>query len=387
MSPAFRGAIALALLALAAGTQPGFAQSKDYSTPIVRPFYTNVANFSTTTTTASPTFTRPAINLGGVTNAPLGPSGIGTSVGYAVQSYTAADSNQYRVTNTISSGYAVTASSSNLVQVLYTGAFDPTDKTFANAQLAYNPGGATGSYTTNLDAGQAYTFVNGGRYNSTQTGAQNSLGSVTTNIDEYNAGSTQAIPQADTLQNPGVVSQTLTLSGGGPVTSFNSIFIAGLNQTYLGGLTATLTHNGVSVNLFNQTGANPSNYNQGSSANFSGDYYFSDSGLDLAAAAAAQEPPIGSFADPGTVAGGQTNTYKSLGSLSAFQGLSLSGDWTLSLKDSDQGDDGSFLGFSFNAGSPNPAAVPEASTWVSTGLGCFVLGLMAVKRRRAAARS
>ena len=387
MSSAFRGAIALALLTLASGTQPGFAQSKDYSTPIVRPSFTNVASFSTTTTTASPTFNRPAVALGGVTNPPLNPSGLGTKVGYATQGYTATDSNQYRITNTISSGYAVTGTSSNFVQLLNQGAFVPTDRTYANTVLAYNPGGATGSYTTDLTAGQSYTLVNTGYYNSTLTGTQNSIGSVTTSIDEYNAGSTQAIPQANTLQQPGVVSQTLTLTGGGSVTSFNSIFIAGLTQDYLGGLTATLTHNGVSVNLFDQTGADPSNYNQGSSASFGGDYYFSDSGLDLVAAAAAQEPPAGSLADPGTVAAGIGSTYKSLGSLSAFQGLSLNGDWTLSLKDSDQADDGSFLGFSFNADSPVPAAVPEASTWVSTGLGCLVLGLMAFKRRRAAARS
>ena len=70
-------------------------------------------------------------------------------------------------TTTIDSGYAAssTAGTSNLVQVFYQAPFNPTDKTFASAVLAFNPAGTAGSDTTNLAAGQNYTFVNGGRYN------------------------------------------------------------------------------------------------------------------------------------------------------------------------------------------------------------------------------
>ena len=385
MSPLSRRVLPAALLALAASTHPAFAQvPQDYSTNIVAPFYTNVANFDTTTTTSSPTFTRPAITLGTVTSAPLNPSHIGTAVGYATASFTPGDSNQYRVTTTIDNGYAVTSGSSNLVQLLDQGTFDPTDKTFANSVLAYNPAGSTGSYMTDLTGGQAYTFVNGGRYNSNLTGAQLSLGTVTTKIDEYSQGSLTAIPQASTLA-PNTVSQTLSIYGGGAISSFNSFDITGLSQIYLGGLTATLTHDGVSVNLFNQIGADPSNYNQGSSANFDGEnYYFTDSGADLAAAAAAQEPPAGSLADPGSVAGGAANPYKSLDSLSAFNGMSVNGDWTLSLTDSDQGNDGTFTGFSFNATTP----VPEASSVVSLSLLLALgLGAVVVARRRMSANS
>lgn len=385
MSLLLRCALPAALLAFAAGTHPAFAQvPQDYSTTIVAPFYTNVANFDTTTTTNSPTFNRPAITLGTVTNAPHNPSGIGTAVGYAASSFTPGDSNQYRVTTTIDSGYAAATSSSNLVQLLDQGTFDPTDKTFANAVLAYNPPGSTGSYTTNLTGGQAYTFINGGRYNSNFTGSKLSLGTVTTSVDEYNQGSLMAIPQASTLA-PNTVSQTLNIYGGGAITSFNSFDIAGLSQIYLGGLTATLTHDGVSVNLFSQVGADPSNYSQGSSANFDGEsYYFTDSGANLAAAAAAQEPPAGSLADPGSVAGGAANPYKSLDSLSAFDGMSVNGDWTMALTDSNQGNDGSFTGFSFNATTP----VPETSTMVSLGLLLALgLGSLVISRRRVAAHS
>ena len=392
MSSAFRGAIALALLGLAAGSHSALAQGTDYSTTVVNPFFTNVDNFTTTTDTSSPTFNRPAIQLGGVTPAPLNPSGIGTNVGYAVGSFTPTDDNLYRVTTTINSGYAASdaSGSSNLVQVLYQGAFDPTDTSFANAQLAFNPAGTTGSYFADLAGGQAYNFVNGGRYNIGNTGSQLSLGTVTTAIDEYNPGTLSVVSQADTLGQPGIASQTLTLVGGGPVTTFNSIDIVGLNQTFLGGLGATLTHDGVTVNLFDRVNADPSNYYQGTSANFDGEnYYFTDTGADLGEAAAAQEPPPGSFADPGSVAGGIDNPYRSLDNLSAFDGLGLSGAWTLSVKDSDIGDDGSFLGFSFNAsGTPAASPVPEASTWVSLGLGLVTLsGMMIAKRRRTAAAS
>jgi len=381
-----RYGVPLALLALAGGAHPALAQATDYSTTVVTPFFTNVASFDTTTTAASPTFTRPAIVLGGVTPPPLNPSGIGTNVGYATHDFTPTDSNQYRVTTTIDSGYAASnaTQSSNLVQVLYQAPFDPTDKTFANALLAFNPAGTTGSYTTNLDAGQNYTFVNGGRYNIGSTGSQFSLGTVTTKVDEYNQGSLMTIPEASTLQ-PGSVSQSLTLFGGGPITSFNSFDIVGLNQNYLGGLTATLTHNGVSVNLFDRVNSDPSNDNQGAAASFNGsNYYFTDTGTDLPTAAAAAEPQPGSLADPKALVGGIANPYKSLNSLSAFDGLGVGGIWTLTIKDSDQGDIGSFLGFSFNA-TATPPAVPEASTWLGMSVGVLALTLMAFKRRRTAA--
>ena len=390
MSSAFRGAIALALLGLASGSHSAQAQGTDYSTTVVDPFYTTVDSFTTTTDGSSPTFDRPLVTLGGISTSFSGLSTAQTAVAYATQNFTAAETGQYQVTTTVDSGYSTNASgTSNFIQFLYSPSFDPTAP-LNNIVLADNPVGTTSSYGLNLTPADALTFVNGGRYNATNTAANAiSTGTVTTDISEYHSGTLQTVSEADTLGQPGIASQTLTLTGGGPVTSFNSLDIVGLSQTYLGGLGATLTHDGITVNLFDRVNADPSNYYQGTSANFDGEnYYFTDTGADLGEAAAAQEPPPGSFDDPGSVAGGIGNPYKSLDNLSAFDGLGLSGDWTLSVKDSDIGNDGSFLGFSFNA-SGNPASpVPEASTWISMGLGCLTLGgMMIAKRRRTATAS
>lgn len=383
MSSLLRFGLPAALLALAGSTHPAFAQvPQDFSTNVVTPFYTTVDNFTTTTSGSSPTFDRPLVTLGGISTSFSGVSPTQTAVAYATHNFTAAETGQYQVTTTVQSGYSTNSSgTSNFIQFLYSPSFDPTAP-LNNIVLSDNPVGTTSSYALNLTPADALTFVNGGRYNASNTAANAiSTGTVTTNISEYHSGSLMALPQASTLA-PNSVSQTLNVFGSGPITSFNSFDIVGLNQMFLGGLTATLTHDGVSVNLFNQVGADPSNYNQGSSANFDGEnYYFTNSGADLAAAAAAQEPPAGSYANPGSVAGGISNPYKSLDSLSAFNGLDVNGAWTLKITDSDQGNDGSFLGFGFNATAP----VPEASTWVSTGLGILALGFVAFKRRRAAA--
>lgn len=382
MSPTLRYGIPLALLALTGGARPALAQvTQDYSTTIIAPFYANVASFDTTTTTSSPTFTRPGIFLGTVTPPPLGPSGIGTAVGYATHDFTPTDNNQYRVTTIIDSGYAAnnTAGTSNLVQVLYHDSFDPTDKTYANASLAYNPPGSVGSYVTSLTAGTKYTFVNGGRYNATDTNpAHNSLGTVTTKVDEYNAGTTMNIPQADYLGTTQAITQTLTLAGGGAINSFNSFTIVGLQDTAVGDLTAMLTHNGVTVSLFDQ----PANGGFGALASFNGSqtYKFADTGADLPTAALNAVNAGGQYADAFPLPGG---TYKSLGRLAAFNGDTMAGDWTLKVVDNTNGSAGSFLGFSFNATSTSAAApVPEASTWIGLGMGCLALTLLAVKRRR-----
>ena len=376
MSSAFRGAIALALLGLA-GTQSAQAQvTQTYSTTIVNPFFVNVDNFTTTTSASSPTFNRPGIALGTVTNPPYGPSGIGTAVGYATGSFTPTDDNQYRITTTINSGYAATAASSNFVQLLNVGAFDPTDKTFANTQAVYNPPGVVGSYVQSLSGGQAYTFVNAGRYNVPNTGSQYSLGTVTTSIDQLDLGTTMNIPNADVLGAATTESQTLSLIGGSPVLSFDSIVIAGLTDSAAGNLTATLSHNGVSATLFDR----PANGDYGNIAAYdpSQTYTFADSGADLASTL--NSTVLNGTTDPYPVA---SNTFKSLGALSVFDGASLAGDWTLNITDTGAGSTGSFLGFYFNATSATPAMtpVPEGSSWIGMGFGCLTLGFL--MRRRA----
>ncbi len=383
------------LLALAGSIHPALAQStQDYSTGFTDPFYSTVASFTTTTDTSSPTFNRPGISLGTVTTPPLGPSGIGTAVGYATQSFTPTDDAQYQVTTTINSGYAVTGSSSNFIQLLNVGSFDPTDTQYANTGLVYNPPGSTGGYAVDLAAGQAYTFVNAGRYNAVDTNpAHNSLGSVTTQIDELHLGTTKNIPDNSSIGGsaPGSVSQTLSVSGAQAISAFNGITIFGLQHQYIGDLLGTLTHDGLTVDLFDHTGAdnNPdpndlnNNLGQGSGSVFSTDnsYTFAAAGASLADAVAGA--PLGSTVDGGTykATGNTTTNYfqnpanpgstlafdpaNSANTLSMFNGMDVSGDWTLTLTDFQTDNTGSFTGFKFNI---TPAAVPEASSVLSFGL-------------------
>ncbi len=384
MSSSIRFGLPLALAALAGGAHPAFAQvTQDYSTYTVAPFYTNVASFTTTTTAASPTFNRPGITLGTTTQPPYAPSGIGTAVAYAAQGVTLADSGLYQITTTIGSGYAANdaAGSSNLVQLLNTGAFNPADTTYKNTDIVYNSPGSAGGYSASLSAGQ-YSLVNAGRYNSTDTNpAHNSLGTVTTSIDKFNSGTRMDIVSGF-VNGTGrsTETETLTLLGGSPITAFNSIVIAGLDDSAASNLTATLSHNGLSAILFDQ----PALTSDGMIGSFSAanKYTFSDLGADLPSAL---DNAVSNGTEPYPLASG---AFKSLESLSVFTGADLAGDWTLSITDNSSSGipvTGSFLGFSFRATSDQPAAdpVPEASTWASMGLGCLTLGFL-VRRRRAA---
>lgn len=395
MSPSLRFALPAALLALAGGVHPAFAQvTQDYSTGFTNPFYVPLTSFTTVTGANSPTFNRPGISLGKITTPPLGPSGIGTAVGYAAQSFTPAEDAQYRITDTLNSGFNPTSTSSNFVQLLNVGSFDPADTTYANTGLVYNPPGSVGSYEVNLASGQAYTFVNAGRYNAVDTNpAHNSLGSVTTQIDKLNPGTTKNIPDNMPIGGnvPGSVSQTLSVSGAQTISAFNTITIFGLQHAYIGDLLGTLTHNGLTVDIFDHTGAdnNPdpndpnNNLGQGSGAafDFGNTYTFAPEGASLADAVAGA--PLGSVVDGGVYkATGNTATNylqdpanpgktlafdpaNSANTLSMFNGMDVSGDWTLKLTDYQTDNTGSFTGFKFNI---TPAAVPEASSILSFGL-------------------
>ena len=413
MSPLLRFALPAALFALAGSVHPALAQAtQDFSTGFTNPFYAPVANFTTATDANSPTFNRPVFFLGQVATPPLGQSPVGTAVGYATQSFTPTKDAQYRITDTINSGFNPTSTSSNFVQLLNIGSFDPTDITYANTSLVYNPPGSTGNYSVDLAAGQDYTFVNAGRYNVADLNPlHNSLGSVTTQIDELNAGTTKLIPDNMPIGGniPGNVSQTLSVSGAQTIGAFNSITIFGLQHGYIGDLLGTLTHDGLTVDIFDHTGAdnNPdpndpnNNLGQGSGGTFDlgNSYTFAPEGASLADAGAT----LGSAVVSGTykATGNTTTNYlqnpanpgstlafdpaNSMNTLSMFNGMGVSGDWILNLSDYQTDHTGSFTGFGFNI---TPAAVPEASSVLSLGL-LLLLGTGGVvlhARRKTVAR-
>ncbi len=371
-----RAGVALTLLGLAAGIHPASAQTtQDYSTQVVNPFYTNVDQFSVTTNASSPTFDRPALARPGTSTTFTNLSGLGKAVAYGTHGFTAADDAAYRITTT-TTGY----DPQNFLQMIYVPTFDPT-KPLVNATLANIPTGTDLQYSVNIGAGTALTLVNTGYYNAVDTAAGHvSVGTSNTTIEELNNGSTTFIPDANTQGTVGQAAQTLKVSSTGTISGFNSFSFAGLQHDAVGDLTATLAHNGVSVTLFDRPDKPATSDNFGSLAAFNSTrkYTFADQGADLAKVAKAT---VDSYAaDPSVdyfpLFGG---TYQSLSSLSAFDGMNVFGDWTLTTTDNEVGSTGSFLGFSFNA---TTDAVPEASTSVSLAIGGVILGLVLFTLRR-----
>lgn len=377
----------------------GAVHAQTYATTVVAPTQVQVFQFSTTTTTSSPTYNRAAITTGvnalsvySTTN-PAASSGIGSSVAYATSgSFTPTASGSYTVSTT-ATGY----DPGTFIQYVYQPALVPTTATTALQGVKYGfyNGTATnsGSYNISLTGASPYQFVNTGYYSNDSRYPQvpgNGLyseGTVSTTVVYNNPGSTSFIPD----NSPVGVSQILNVSSANYVSAFNSITIDGLKHTALGDLTATLSHNGITVDLFDHTGAdnNPAdpgyNYGQGSQAFFDGkNYTFSLSGASLAAVQDYTNAPDGTtFAAAGNATGG-FDTANAANTLNSFLGQTAGGAWTLSIQDRNPDDIGSFTGFSFNI---NSAPVPEASSAVSLAL-LFVFGaggLLYVRRSRATA--
>lgn len=397
---------ALVLLSGSLVALAGAAHAQTFSTTIVAPF--QVLQFTTTTTTASPTYNRVAVGQGLNTfTGSQASSGIGSAVTYATSgTYTPTATTTYTVA-TSASGF----DPNSFVQYIYSPSLDPTTAATARAGAQYgyyaagtsNSGNSnSGSYNVNLTSGSAYQFVNAGfyspsKYSQVPGSGTDSEGTVATTV--FNDGTTTFIPDgtsgpAATRGTPGVASQTLNVSSANYVSAFNSITIDGLSHPVLGDLTAILSHNGISVDLFDHTGAvSPTdpNLGQGSQASFDGNNYtFAFSGASLAAVLDGTPAPDGvTYAAAGNAVDG-FDAANAGNTLNSFLGQTLSGAWTLTLKDGQPDNIGSFTGFSFNVGS---APVPETSTGVSFGLLLGLVGLGRVgqlvlaRRRRAASNA
>ncbi len=369
----------------------GAAHAQTFATTVVAPSQTVVDQFSTTTTTASPTYNRAAIAAGlnvYSTGNPAASSGIGAAVTYATSAaFTPTAGGSYTV-NTSATGF----DAGNYIQYIYSPSLNPTTAATAlkGVDYAFYPANSTnsGSYTVNLSGATPYQFVDAGYYSNNATYPQvpgsgyYSEGTATTTVLYNNPGSTQAIPDPSTPtatapSAPGSVSQTLNVSYASTISAFNSITVDGLSDTFVGDLTATLTHNGVTVDLFDHVGANnnPSspgyNYGLGSAAGFDGNNYtFALSGANLAAVQDFTNAADGvTYAASGNAANGFAPANAG-NTLNSFLGQNVSGAWTLSFTDSQGDDTGSFTGFSFginnNANPLNP--VPEASTGLGFGV-------------------
>jgi hypothetical protein len=203
-------------------------------------------------------------------------------------------------------------------------------------------------------------------------------GSDVVKVSELNA---TIIPTASATG----ASVSLTDTGSGVIgstTTLSSLSIFGLNSTYDGDLVGTLTHDGTTIDIFDQAGASSANYNTGSWGVMSNTaavgsiaastnvYTFADSGASLGAITAGNSVAGGTYALSGG-ANGDASLFE------AFDGDSEAGTWTLNIANVQAGDLAYFTGFAINL-----TPTPEASTYVSMLLAtCFALMLVWKARR------
>ena len=384
----------LALGIIAALGAAGSAHAQTFGTTVVAP--SQVLNYTVATDANSPTFNRP-----GAGAPPTALSRIGTSVAYATDanpldanttSFVATTSGVYNFASTALSGY----DDSNFEQFLYAGAPSPfiPASPLTNVQYGVLANGSTTSFNYNVTAGMTYQLVNTGFYNANDTTPGHiSIGTSTTTVT--NLGSQTNIPDptrtiipadpvtsapATAVYTPTPISQTLSVTDPTTITSFNGITIVGLSHPVIGDLLCTLSHNGTTVDLFDHTGANSSNYNQGSQASFNGgNYTFSLSGADLSAVPDFTDAPNSTYKATSNTATG-FDTMNTANTLNSFVGMSAAGAWTLTFTDEQPDDTGSFLGFNFTIN--QPAAAPEPSQYAAFGIGLLGLGTLALRARR-----
>lgn len=136
------------------------------------------------------------------------------------------------------------------------------------------------------------------------------------------------------------------------------ITLNGLSHTFWGDLEVYLSHGGQTVMLTNDNGG-------GLDPN--GDFTFDD------------EAPLG-VASLNSAGG----SFQPLNLLSAFDGMSAAGDWTLRIIDDAGADAGALRGWTLTlTDTTSTGAIPEPATWAMMILGFFGAGSM-VRRRQVA---
>jgi subtilisin-like proprotein convertase family protein len=160
-------------------------------------------------------------------------------------------------------------------------------------------------------------------------------------------------------QNATGISVPINVANTDTITNFNGVTISGLSHTYYADLKATLSNGATTVTLFNCSqfvctgGASFTN----DTLVLNGNYTFANTGSDWYAQTTDPVP---------------TGTYQSLNALSAFNGQSLNGTWTLTVTDNGLNDTGSFTGWSFDVNANPPEPIPFE---FSPNLGLIILGI------------
>lgn len=155
------------------------------------------------------------------------------------------------------------------------------------------------------------------------------------------------------IPDVGTVSSNINVGDNFTLNDVN-VTLKGLTHTFWADLDIALTHNGVTVWL--------TRGDNGGSGDPNGDYTFDDQAVT----------PVTSL---GTVGG----VFKSEELLSAFNGMSSSGLWTLTIADGLRGDLGNLNGWELSL---NGSAVPEPATWAMMIVGFGAAGSMVRASRR-----
>ena len=156
-------------------------------------------------------------------------------------------------------------------------------------------------------------------------------------------------------------SSTITVADPGVVTNV-TFTLNNLSHTFLSDLFGTLSHDGVTVTWLNRTGG---------SDDLGGTYTISDLGTTT----------LGSGVGNPRASG----TYSALSGLSAFNGTSVSGAWTLTIADQVGADVGNLRSWDLSLSSI-PGSVPEPATWAMMLIGFGAIGV-SMRRRRSTVKA
>jgi subtilisin-like proprotein convertase family protein len=169
---------------------------------------------------------------------------------------------------------------------------------------------------------------------------------------------------SNSIATSAVITSTLNVVQAGNIASFNSATLTGLTHTWIGDMQVYLTSPaGTRVNLFSRLG-NTTATGFGNSNDTSGNYTFTDGGAALGGALGTGPVPAGTYARStnqtaavvqvgadGATQGINNNAF------SAFNGQSVTGIWTLTIREYGVGDTGTLAGWSFDATIPAPGAL------------------------------
>jgi subtilisin-like proprotein convertase family protein len=153
------------------------------------------------------------------------------------------------------------------------------------------------------------------------------------------------------------VTASINISGQPNIASFDSVTISGFTHSFYADLRAFLSNGATTVQLFRNRNNPDFQTFTISILDLSGNYTFATTGANW----------YTQTTDPVPTA----TTYASFAPLSAFDGSSLNGTWTLNVQDRESSDIGSFSSFTINA-TPVPFGFEPTGGLLIVGGACFL---------------